>query len=244
MKVYEAQNLLLWSGRLGTLAIALVFIVMLYRWRVFFRIPYIFLFFAYLVSLILNIFVIWLVEYTAVPENYYKIKPVLDRLEIHNTFFVDPIFFLKNCLFFGGFVWYKYIKKRAFFILLAGLVLFNVINTIWGESYKKYQVLGTIVDNAFLTILAGVILRMLFNGNLNKSLWKIPEFWFSLSFVIMGLVGGLLDVLSNSMFSQTEILFYQLHSLKNGFSTLAYLFFAYGAYLVVLRREVRGHDVI
>lgn len=231
MNVYEAQSLLLWSGRMTTCAIALVLFVMIYRWRVFKNVPYLLLLIAYLISLTLNVFVIWLIEYTSKEDNYLKIKPILDHLEIDDTFFVDPIFFLKNYIFYGGFVWFSLKKSKSFVLLLLALTLFTIINTTWGESYKNYQAWGTIVDNIFLTSLGGMTLHVLFRETLNKNLIRIPLFWFSISFIVTGVIGGLIDVLSNYMYKETQVLFFQLHALKNMFSILAYLFFAYGVYL-------------
>jgi len=181
------------------------------------------------------------VEYTA--TNYDEIKDFLTKWEIDDTFFVDPLYFFKNFIFLGLFTYFSVTSqksKRAIAVFSALGIIFTIVNSIWGETYKEYQSVGSSVDNVYKIFAGGVILNWIFNSDLNKRLWKISYYWFAMAIIVIGAIAGLIDFLSNYMFKETSVIFFQVHIVKNFMMIIAFIMFTVGIYFIKKKVKLRS----
>lgn len=242
MTEIEAQNYLIWSGKIISFLMFVPLLVMLWNIRFFSKTPYVFLLIARIVNILVNLFIVWLIAFTSEPQNYERIKHILVKFEISNTSFVDPVLYLETFIFVGLFLYFSVSSKKVKrTILLVSLIciVFTVYNSVYGETYKRFQSWGSIINNLYVVGAGALLISIIFKGDLRRRLSRIPEFYFAVSFIISGLVCGLLDFVSNAMFKETSVLFFQLNTVKNLFILISVLFTAYGAFLIRRKRSFR-----
>jgi hypothetical protein len=225
----EAQELLILVGEISSYLSLVPLLCALYRFSTFRQKPYLYLLLYFAVGALLNWSVHFFVEY--VSAHYDEWAPLLTRWEIDDTFFADPLYFLRNALLLGAFVYgtLPYPKlKRSVLIASILVVVFTLWNTFWGETYKDYQSIGNTLDNLYKTFLGVSLLYWIFRSNLNRSLSRIPQYWFAIAILIIACGSGLVDVISNRMFEQTSVLFHQLHVAKDLLLIVAFGCFTVG----------------
>lgn len=233
MSLHEASQLLLLFGKIGTAIMAIPLIVSIIRWKYMKEWPLKWLFYYFLWLVILNIFSISFVD---IATKYYSVVgPYLMKLNIYNTFFLEPLFYLVDIICIGFFCagihpnikTAQTIKK-----VVWALVFFTVLNTVFGEGYENFQIVGSLAVKGFLLFMAIIILRKVFNSNFNRAVYSIPYFWIAVSLIIGVCGAGLIDSLSNSMYSDSEVVFYQAHVAVDIFYDISYLCMARGVWLI------------
>lgn len=225
-------DVLLVLGKVASFFSVIPLILALFKFKAFRRKPDVFLLVYFLVGALLNWGTSWFVDFAT--KNYEKVRPFLDKFEISNTFFVDPLYFLKNFILLGAYTYFlvdNKVLKRNILILSAACILFTVINSLYGETYKQYQSWGSVVDNVYKAFIGFVLVRYVFYTKLNKPLTRIPQTYFAAAILLVAVVAGLIDFLSNEMFSDhSSDWFYRVHIVKNIFMIGAFLLFTTGVY--------------
>lgn len=228
----SSLEVLLLLGKVASFFSLIPMVLALFKYKAFRTRPNIFLLAYFMVGVLLNWGTLWFVEYAT--ENYEKIKPLLDKYDIGNTFFVDPLYFLKNFIFLGLYTYFLVDNKplkRNILILSAGCILFTVFNSLYGETYKEYQSWGSVADNLYKIFIGVVLVRYIFYTNLNKSILRIPQTYFAVAILLTATIAGLIDFLSNEMFSDySSEWFNWVHIAKNMFMIGVFLFFTTGVY--------------
>ena len=169
------------------------------------------------------------------------IGPTLQRWKIDDTFFMDPVYALRNAILLGLFLKDSIKNQKHVQIIKRSVgiyALFIVINTCFIEGYDLYQTFGTLLDNIFKVVISLYLFRILFLTSHQRRLSKIPYFWIALGFLIIGIFSGLIDGLSSKMFEQTTTLFYQAHIVKDFFIILALICYSVGIYYVPWKTKI------
>lgn len=233
MSEKEASELMRLSGQIGTYISFLPLIYGFIKIQIFRKPPYLYLLSYFMLGALLNWATSAFVEYAT--KHYDEIKGVLTKWEIDDTFFVDPLYFLRNIIFLGAFTYFSIadqrLKRLVMYVSIA-LGFFVIWNSFWGETYKDYQAVGSTLDNLYKILLGGSIMYWIFQSTTSRVLWKKPHYWFAMAIIVIGAISGLIDLLSNSMFKQTSVVFYQVHTLKNVFMMLAFVMFTIGVHFV------------
>ncbi len=238
MNRLDAQTLLVLMGKIATYISFLPLIFSLFKIQTFKSKPYIYLFLYFATGALLNWSVSAFVEYTG--NHYKEIAHILTKYEIDDTFFADPIYFIRNFIFMGLYA-YTLVENKSYKnsikIISVVDILFTIVNSFWGETYKVYQAIGSSVDNAFKLFIGGIIYYWIFSKLPAKKLWRIPHYWFASAIIVIGAFAGLIDFLSNYMFKETSTVFYIVHIVKNCFMILAFVLFTIGIYFVRVIRK-------
>lgn len=230
MTPQEAQQTLLLVGSISSYLSLVPVLCALYRFRTFRRSPYLYLLLYFATGVALNWAVLFFVDYAT--EHYATLAPLLNRWEIDDTFFADPLYYLRNAILLGAFVYGvlpSSTQKRWVLLSSVTLAVFTIWNTLWGETYKEQQVVGSTLDNLYKIFLGVSLLYWVFRSNLGRSLMRNPHYWFAVAILIIACGSGLIDALSNRMFEQTSVLFHQIHIGKDLLMILAFGCFALGA---------------
>ncbi|MBX2951310.1 MAG: hypothetical protein KF870_02320 [Leadbetterella sp.] len=228
----SSLDVLLWLGKVASFFSVIPLILALFKYKAFLRKPNVFLLAYFLAGALLNWGTSWFVDFAT--KNYEKARPFLEKFEISNTFFVDPLYFLKNFILLGAYTYYlvdnKALKRNILILSVTG-ILFTVMNSLYGETYKEYQSWGSVADNLYKVFIGSVLIRYIFYTRLDKPLLRIPQTYFATAILLVALVAGLIDFLSNEMFSDhTSDWFYRVHIVKNLFMIGAFLLFTTGVY--------------
>jgi len=225
----QTEEYLRLIGKIATYVSFLLLLLALIKFRIFTKKPYVFLLVYFIAGFSLNWFTSWFLTYAR--ANREAMTPFLTKWEIDDTFFVDPFYFLKNFIFMGLFTYYLLSRSsiKKWVAIISGLgIIFTIINSIWGETYKIYQVWGSSFDNVYKVLIGFLIIKWIFNSNLSRKITDIPAYYFAIAFIIIGAIAGLIDALSNAMFGETTILFNQVHILKNVFMIVAFVLLSIG----------------
>ena len=158
MNRLDAQTLLVLMGKIATYISFLPLIFSLFKIQTFKSKPYIYLFLYFATGALLNWSVSAFVEYTG--NHYKEIAHILTKYEIDDTFFADPIYFIRNFIFMGLYA-YTLVENKSYKnsikIISVVDILFTIVNSFWGETYKVYQAIVSSVDNELKIFIVGII---------------------------------------------------------------------------------------
>jgi hypothetical protein len=240
MTLHEANQWLLLHAKITTILSFLPPVIGIFQWRYFKDIPLIWLFLYNFIYAMLNLFSAWFIDFATI--HYDVLGPYLQKLNIYNTFFLEPLFYLSDIIFLSLFIRDSIqdaqIKKNLNIIRWI-LIVFIILNTIFGEGYTEYQTVGSSVKNLFLLYISILLLRRIFYTNFQQKSYKIPYFWISLSILISVLGAGLIDFVSNRMYNDTEIIYYKAHVVVDIFYDVSYIFMAIGCWLFPYHGKIR-----
>ena len=235
-----ARQWLVLTGKIVS-GISLLPLVMCFiKWSSFREKPFRWFFFYLLSGAILN----WLTAgFVHFATKYWNIVgDFLTMCKIDDTFFMDPLYYLRNALILAPIFKDITDQKQGKLLKIASLsyTLFIILNTCLFEGYQESQIIGGEMDSLFKTGLAIFILRILFLKNMRQSVFKTPYFWIAIGLLIIGSLSGLIDYLSNKMYEQTSVVFYQVHILKDVFMAFAFISFCIGIHFVSNRIKVNN----
>ncbi len=160
--------------------------------------------------------------------------PILKKLEISDTFFISPFYFLDEFLFVGlafAFAVKAQLKK---ILISVSLVCFfaEIINTIWLEGYKNSQTFGSLGLSLFNIFISLLYLKEFLKTKNQKNSLKDSFFIISISILIPYTFSVLLYVTTKSLFEENYILFQKLQFFRISLEGLCLLLMAYGVSLV------------
>lgn len=240
MNLHEAHQLLIFNGQIATVFSYIPVVIIFYRFRYFKNIPLRWLFLYNLIYAMLNLFSAWFIDFATV--HYDVLGPYLQKLNIYNTFFLEPFFYLSDIIFLSLFIRDSIediqIKKNLNVIRWI-LIIFILLNTIFGEGYTEYQTIGSSVKNVFLLYVSILLLRRILYSSFQQKSYKIPYFWICLSILVSVLGAGLIDFVSNRMYNDTEIIYYNAHVVVDLFYDISYIFMAIGCWLFPYHGKIR-----
>lgn len=235
----EAFDLLKIFGKIGSVVSFLPLILSIWKWKYFKEKPLFWLFLYFLSGVILNWFTSAFVELAT--KYWSVVGPTLQKWKIDDTFFIDPIYFLRNAVFLGLFC-SESIKDQRYSSLIKkvsiSFVLIIILNTILGEGYEEYQSIGNTLDNLFKVFISSLVFKSIFTSSNKRSLTKIPHFWVASSIMLIGSCAGLIDLLSNQLIEQNSVLFYKAHVLKDCFVIAAFLSYSIGIYYLPWKKQI------
>lgn len=163
-------------------------------------------------------------------NHYPSTWPFLARLEIDDTFFISPFYFLNDFLFLNLFFSKIIDKKNGNWVQYVGfiLVVFEIVNTLYFEGYKDAQSIGS-----FLIALNGIILSLLFFRQYFLSKFKMPLLRNGLVFIVGGIFfqyifSILFYFFSDLLYNENIILYYQISTVRMVMDISALLLMAYG----------------
>ncbi len=233
MTIHDAAQLLIIFGEILLFFIAIPLGIAIYKWMYFRKPPYRWLFYYlliyFLLTLFLNIFIDLATKYYAI------VGPYLQKMDIYNTFFLEPFFYINQILFLGLFcssVFQKSKIGKSIRIIACLLCLFIIINSFFGEGYQNYQSISDLLTSIFLIVIAIILLKKMYVSNTQKSILRSPYFWVALGIIINTCGGSFIGFISNRMYNDSEIIFYQAHVVADIFYDIALICFARAAWLV------------
>jgi hypothetical protein len=240
MTLHEASELLLFNAKIANILSCIPVFIGIFKWKYFKDFPLRWLFLYNLIYAMLNLFSAWFIDFATI--HYDVLGPYLQKLNIYNTFFLEPFFYLSDIIFLSLFVrdsiQDSQIKKNMNIIRWT-LIAFILLNTIFGEGYTEYQTIGSSVKNVFLLYISILLLRRIFYTSFQQKSYKIPYFWICLSILISVLGAGLIDFISNRMYNDTEIIYYKAHVVVDLFYDVSYIFMAIGCWLFPYHGKIR-----
>jgi hypothetical protein len=233
MTQQEAYEWLMLFGKITTAFYFIPMFICLFKWKYFKTFPLKWLFIYFLMCAFLNVFSLWFIDFAT--KHYDVIGPYLKKLNIYNTFFLQPIFYLTDIICLGNFViatiQNEKIKRNIYYTMVT-LVLFTVINTFLGEGYANYPTVGSALNNIYIVFLAMILLRRIYFQRTQTQLNRNPYFWFSISLLISTLIAGLIDFLSGRLFNEASVIYYQAHIIVDIFYILGLVVFTYCIWLL------------
>lgn len=233
MDLKEAYALLVFTAKLGTLAQLLPCLVFLYKYKVTFQRPWIWLFFYCALNVLLNLFALWFIDFAT--KHYDIIGPYLKKFNIYNTFFIEPVHYLNLIIFLGLFcldILPNPTTKVIFRFTIIISSIFIIWNTFWGEGYENYQTVGSGIKNLIKFFYLFSLINFLYKSRLDRQIRKNPIYWVVLSLAVSILFGGLLEFISNRMYKDTEVMFYKVHIVMDWFLIISSILLSYGIYLI------------
>jgi hypothetical protein len=240
MNQHEAYEWLILFGKINTAFYFVPLFLCLFKWKYFKTFPLKWLFIYCLLFGVFNVFSLWFIAFAT--KHYDVLEPYLKKLNIYNTFFLEPIFYLTDicCLgyFVMGVIQNEKIKRNIFYAMVA-LSLITVFNTFFGEGYANYQTIGSTLKNIYLILLAIILLRRVYFQKIQTKLTKNPYFWFSVSLLTSTLIAGLIDFLSNKLFIEASAIYYQAHIVVDVFYILGLTALTYCIWLLPTNIKVK-----
>ncbi len=165
-------------------------------------------------------------------NDYEKIRPLVEFLEISDTNFTAILFQLNNVFFLGWFYIVLLPTRYTSWIKWTAILLFfsMVINYLWIEGYKVYGVFNPNA-NAFFTVgVALIYLRFIYHSQLALPLKKNPYFWLSIALILPYLAGFFLFLTGEASYEENYPLFMANMMLKNAFLVIGQFLMAIGFY--------------
>jgi hypothetical protein len=167
--------------------------------------------------------------------NTYKefFMPILTKFEIGNTFFISPLYWLNELIFVGLFFSKLLSFKREKIVRIVAFTLFiiEILNTIFVESYKDSQPIGSILAPLFEVILAILLIQENFNKKINSKLRKDTAQIIAWSFLMMNTFSILIYFFSDKLFKNYRVLYYQISLSRMLVESFCILLIAYAVYL-------------
>jgi hypothetical protein len=193
------------------------------------------LFWYSLIVLFLNTFELALIW--SVKTYPSMIRPVLQKIEIENTFFVSPLYYLTDIICWGLF----YIRatkaeaiKKVYSNILICLFILECLNTLLGEGYKDAQTFGSLGNSIFQIILTFLYIKNFYSTKFGST--KDSFLIISWSVFISSTLSIFVYFLTNYLFKNDTILYYKISIFRMIIESLCLLLMAYG---VTISREQR-----
>ncbi len=190
------------------------------------------LFWYALIALLIAIFE---VSFVGIATHFQaQIVPILQKLEIDDTFFISPFYYVNELLFLGLF--YSRVLKgktgeivRYAAFVLAGL---EILNTVFGEGYKDAQKIGSLLLSLNGIVLPLLFFRQYYTQKNNTSFTQKAYSWISWGILIPYIFSLLVYFLSDTLHTNFRILFYQLSIVRMSIDIIGILMMSYGVSLV------------
>lgn len=190
------------------------------------------LFWYALISFLINIFEVSFIKIVTIFKN--QLIPILQKLEIDDTFFISPFYYVNELLFLGLF--YSRVLKdktgeivRYVAFALAGL---EILNTVFGEGYKDAQKIGSLLLSLNGIVLPLLFFRQYYTQKNDTSFTQKAYTWISWGVLVPYIFSLLIYFLSDSLVTNYPILFYQLSIVRMSIDIIGILMMAYGVSLV------------
>lgn len=217
-----------------------VLILVIIRGRHYFIIqsPFKVLYWYAIFAFIINIFEVSFVNIVNLFKN--QLIPILQKLEIDDTFFISPFYYVNELLFLGLF--YSRVLKdktgeivRYVAFALAGL---EILNTVFGEGYKDAQKIGSLLLSLNGIVLPLLFFRQYYTQKNDTSFTQKAYTWISWGVLVPYIFSLLIYFLSDSLVTNYPILFYQLSIVRMSIDMIGILMMAYGVSLVRAYKRV------
>ncbi|RDB04262.1 hypothetical protein [Runella aurantiaca] len=168
--------------------------------------------------------------------NLFKAQviPILQKLEIDDTFFISPFYYVNELLFLGLFYSRVLKDKTGEIVRYAAFVLagLEILNTVFGEGYKDAQKMGSLLLSLNGIVLPLLFFRQYYTQKNNTSFTQKAYSWISWGILTPYIFSLLIYFLSDSLVTNYPILFYQLSIVRMSIDIIGILMMSYGVSLV------------
>lgn len=168
-----------------------------------------------------------------------QIVPILQKLEIDDNFFISPFYYVNELLFLGLFYSRVLKNKTGEIVRYAAFVLagLEILNTVFGEGYKDAQKMGSLLLSLNGIVLPLLFFRQYYTQKNNASFTQKAYTWISWGILVPYLFSLLVYFLSDTLYSNFRILFYQLSIVRMSIDIIGILMMAYGVSLVRVHKR-------
>jgi len=163
-----------------------------------------------------------------------QIIPILQKLEIDDTFFISPFYYVNELLFLGLFYSRVLKDKTGELVRYAAFVLagLEILNTVFGEGYKDAQKMGSLLLSLNGIVLPLLFFRQYYTQKHTTSFTQKAYSWISWGVLVPYIFSLLVYFLSDTLHTNFRILFYQLSIVRMSIDMIGILMMAYGISLV------------
>lgn len=160
--------------------------------------------------------------------------PLLNKWNVHNTFFTGIFAYSVNFLFIGWYFSYVFKSERtqkSIRIISIALFVFSIIHNFFLQDWRAHDSVVATASAIFCMLLPLIHVGSVYRTLTEIPVQKNPYFWIDLGFVVPNTLGLFLHFAGDKL-SETDMnLYFQLSMAKNYFVILAQFFFAYNFYL-------------
>ena len=194
--------------------------------------PFTILFWYALIAFLINFFEASFIKIVHLFKT--QIVPILQKLEIDDTFFISPFYYVNELLFLGLFYSRVLKDKTGEIVRYAAFVLagLEILNTVFGEGYKDAQKIGSLLLSLNGIVLPLLFFRKYYPQQKNTSFIQKAYSWISWGILIPYIFSLLVYFLSDTLHTNFRILFYQLSIVRMSIDIIGILMMSYGISLV------------
>jgi hypothetical protein len=160
-------------------------------------------------------------------------KPILEKLNIHDTNFISIFNYLTTFLLLG---WYFHnvfeSKRMQLLVKIITIILFfsTILEGFVWHDFREFSSINATIYTVFCLFMPSLHLWFVYNKMTIAPLSKNPYFWLNLGLILPNIIGLFLDIIGNQLFLTDKTLFYEIFIAKYYFVILAQLLYAVGFY--------------
>jgi hypothetical protein len=191
-----------------------------------------FLFFGALIGFLIGLFEMIFVYLVKTHTVFFL--PYLQRYEIDDTFFISPLYYLNEIIFYGLAFSYAIggrLQKIIQWIVVL-LALAESINTFGVEGYKDAQSVGSLAISAFSIFLSVLYIQNFYTKKIRTIGFRDSFFVISWGILIPAILSLLVYVFTKSLFDTDTFLYYKISIFRMLIESFCLLLVAYGVYLI------------
>ncbi|MEA5458135.1 hypothetical protein VB796_03765 [Arcicella sp. LKC2W] len=156
---------------------------------------------------------------------------VLEKLEISNTFFTSPFFYINELIFISVY-FSKILKINKIFFFGVFLACIELLNTFFFEGYKDAQTYGSLIVSFWNIFLSGLYFSKESKEVFKRNIFKSPVFYFSSGLFISNSLSIFIYFITKALFKDNTILFYKISIFRMIIEALCFLAMGYGIGLI------------
>ena len=221
IKILYTLGIILLLSRLLVLICGIIFFKYLKRNRKFnFLLSYT------TISILIALFEL---SFVWIADNFTNlIMPFLIKFSISNTFFLSPLYYLNEILFIGLSYSYALDKGYKKFIQISVSFLFiaEILNSVFWEGYQDAQTFGSLGNSIFQIILSFLYIKNFYSTKFGST--KDSFLIISWAIFISSTFSIFVYFLTNYLFTNDTILYYQISIFRMIVESLCLLLMAYG----------------
>lgn len=183
------------------------------------------LFYYSLFALIIALFEI-IVIYLA-NNQYPIIISILQKLDISNTFFISPLYYINEIYFISLYFSILLVNNKIYYWGIF-LTISEIVNTFFFEGYKDAQLFGLSAFSINGLVLSLLYIQSVLKNEIKTNTLKNSYFIIAVSIAIPYLAFILYYILTHFLFINNTILFYKISIFRMIIESLCLLLMAYG----------------
>lgn len=163
---------------------------------------------------------------------------LLKKLDISNTFFTSPFFYINELIFISVY-FSKILRINKFLFWGVFLACIELLNTILYEGYKDAQTYGSLIVSFWNIFLSGLYFSKESKEVFKRNIFKSPALYFSIGLFISNSLSIFIYFITKALFKDNTILFYKISIFRMIVEALCFLAMGYGIGLIQKEKAFR-----